>query len=877
LERASQLLGLETADCRRLLVTLAGLHDIGKFAPSFQAKVPIHWPSDVLGPLALSRASVSRHTDDGYRLWHHVLAEKIGDRLWSGNRAALDVLAFAIFGHHGRPISPSRLHEQPAAWAFGDIALPIALSCTSDVVDLISAGPVTARSPDVNRVRLASWWVAGLLTVADWIGSREQWFPYVGDDHGLDLDAYWRRANVAAATAVRAEGLVATTIAPTRTFAELIGASYDPTPAQRWATSVDVPTGPALFILEDVTGAGKTEAAQMLVHRLMRAGHSAGAYWAMPTQATANAMYGRQAATIDGLFARGTDVQPSLVLSHGQTRLHEGFRDTVIKPLLREAASDLLNGDETQPSTVLCAEFFANDRRAALLADVGAGTIDQALLAVLPSRFNTMRLFGLSDKTLIIDEAHAYDAYMSVELETLLCAQAALGGSAIVLSATLPRKKRADLVAAWLRGLAGGRRLAAPRLGTAVRETADIRANAYPLATVVARDVDGPVVREQALDAAPWSHRELPVRFVDSVGAAMERVVDAARRGAAVVWIRNTVSDCLTAAAVLEEHGIEPLVFHARFAQCDRQFRENEVIRLFGQTATAEERRGRVLVATQVVEQSLDLDFDVMVSDLAPVDLLIQRAGRLQRHPMRDGTRPPGITCELIVLAPSIAGAIDVGWIKTLLPGTAAVYENTGVLWRTACVLSEVGSIATPHGLRGLIEAVYGSSDESDVPEALQRATNLAEGGEHGASSIGHQVVLDIADGYRGDGKDWMDDMRVPTRLGRPQTTLRLARAAKDGALLPWAGELRGPPWKAWALSEVRVSAGRVPMDAGVDPRYRSAVEAIRLSWTRFEQDTPVVPLVEIGTGEWQGVLTAPGRKKPIQMAYTTARGLDIR
>src|SRR5690606_35701801 len=135
------------------------------------------------------------------------------------------------------------------------------------------------------------------------------------------------------------------------------------------------------------------------------------------------------------------DPKPSLVLAHGQQRLHQAFQDTVLRGVsvlnVPSAGVAPAAGDDIE-STVACAAFLADDRRAALLADVGAGTIDQALLGALPSRFNTVRLFGLGDKVLVVDEAHAYDPYMSTELQALLRFQAALGGCAVVLSATLP-------------------------------------------------------------------------------------------------------------------------------------------------------------------------------------------------------------------------------------------------------------------------------------------------------------------------------------------------------------------------------------------------------------------------------------------------------
>lgn len=876
LSRASSLLLLDREACQRLLVALAAFHDLGKFAPAFQAKVPRHWPTELLGPLDPHGFAASRHTDDGYRLWHHALAAEIGDRIWLGGRDALHALAPAIFGHHGRPISPTQLREQPAAWPFGKIALPIALQCASDLVDLLQPAPLTALPVATDRAIIAGWWISGLITVADWIGSRERWFTYAGNDEHFDLASYWRCAQLRAHEAVRAEGLAPPLVAPERSFAELTASNFSPSPAQSWATNVELPMIPTLVIIEDVTGAGKTEAAQMLVHRMMRAGQAGGAYWAMPTQATANAMYGRQAEALDALFARVTEGsvnKPSLVLSHGQTRLHDTFRATVLRPSFAEAESDSLRRDVDPPSGVLCAEFFANDRRTAFLADVGAGTIDQALLGVLPSRFNTMRLFGLSDKILIVDEAHAYDAYMSAELDELLCFHAALGGSAIVLSATLPQKKRQDLISAWQKGLNAGRRPPPPRPGTKPDTGPTVLDTAYPLATMVWGSGDTVRVCETPVAAASWSNREVPVRFVDSVEAVIAPLVDGVENGAAVVWIRNTVRDCLAGAALLRARGLNPLVFHARFAQCDRQQRESEVLHLFGLKASNDERRGRMLVATQVVEQSLDLDFDVMVSDIAPVDLLIQRAGRLWRHESRDAARPAGSSCELVVLAPAFEAEPDAKWMSGFLPGTNAVYEDTGVLWRTVRALTDNGQIATPAGLRPLIEAVYGCDD---VPPALEAAANRAHGREFGAGSVGRQVVLDITAGYRGDGKSWVDDMRVPTRLGGAQITLRLARFAADGGLVPWAGTVDGSLWKEWALSEVRVSAGKVPPGCTPQGVSEEAIAATRQPWNRFEQEIPIVPLLEGEDGVWRATLVRPRGEVPIQITYTSTYGIDF-
>ncbi|HEU4628269.1 MAG TPA: CRISPR-associated helicase Cas3' [Gemmatimonadaceae bacterium] len=864
LRRAARLLGLTPTDARRLIVALVALHDLGKFAPAFQAKSLEHWPAALAG-LDPAQVAPTHHTGDGYALWHHVLGPGIAERLWSGGRRTLDVLAPAIFGHHGRPVRSADARA-PVDSIFRAGSRRMATTCADAVLSLLLPVPIDAPPPSEQQARIASWWVSGLTTVADWIGSNQRWFPYTAPDP--DLAAYWSHARECACRAIAAAGVGAPRPSPLKSFTELTKRPT-PSPAQAWASSVALPDGPVLVIIEDVTGAGKTEAAQMLVHRLMADGRADGAYWAMPTQATANAMYARQADAVHALFERDRGAPPpSVVLAHGQSRLHDGFRATVLRdPAERlDAAARRESG---LPADAACAAFLADDRRAALLADVGAGTVDQALLGALPSRFNTVRLFGLVDKVLVFDEAHAYDPYVGVEVQQLLRFQAALGGSAVILSATLSRAQRQTFATAWTEGLDEGRRRIGPLFGGDPPPL--VQSQAYPLATVVSADAEP--VREYAIEAAEWSRRSVGVRFVRTVEDACAHVVEWAGKGAAVAWVRNTVDDCLTAAAMARAAGFEPIVFHARFAQADRQAREARVLELFGERGSAAERRGAVLIATQVVEQSLDLDFDVLVTDLAPVDLLIQRAGRLQRHPARDAERPTGLARELVVLAPSTDGEPAKDWLTAVLPKTRYVYEDVGVLWRTAVALGDARVIDTPGGLRALVEAVYGSNE---TPEALLPVAQAARGKDLGQASAANHAVLELADGYHGDLKGWVDDIRPMTRLGDEQTTVRLARVRADGALAPWA-EVDGPAWKAWALSEVRLSAARVPFGSTPSARYQAAVEAVRGEWGRFEQEITVLPLLP-RDGEpdtWDGALLKPDGRL-VSIVYTRAQGLGF-
>lgn len=832
-----------------LLTTLAAIHDIGKFAPHFQAKVPDLWKA-ISGATAGPKSS-RYHTQDGLCLWIGSLSRRLGPTLWSGDSHFLTRLVQAVMGHHGRPLALDR--ESPNR-IFG-IGRDPAEQFAEAVQRLLMPRPASSACSRDSEIDRATWWLAGLVTTADWIGSNERWFPYtapMADD--TDLRAYWACARERAAGAIRAAGLEAPTAAASRTFVELTAARWSPTAAQQWAMKVELPSGPTLFLLEDVMGAGKTEAAQILVHRLMAAGRASGAFWAMPTQATANAMYERQGNMVRALFNESSPRRPSLVLAHSKSRMHAGFRDTVVvEPGSVPCSSEA--DDSDLPSEVACAAFLANSSRAALIADVGAGTVDQAVLAVLPSKFNTVRLFGLAEKVLVLDEIHAYDAYMSEELRALLRFHAALGGCVVALSATLSSKLAGSLINEWRQAtLAGSEPVPAT--------------TAYPLATVVSGDA---VVRS-SIRAADWSHRTTPVCLINDESAAIERLLSAARAGAAVVWIRNTVDSCRAAATILRDRGAADVtVFHARFAQIDRQRREEDVLARFGRSPS-KQREGSILVATQVVEQSLDLDFDVMLSDLAPIDLLVQRSGRLWRHSFRAnrlGVSGP----ELLVLAPDFEEDPRETWLDDLLPKTKWVYQDAGVLWRTLRALRSTGHIQTPDGLRGLIAQVY---DNQDCPRQLQESADRADGRARAATATARQYTLRIDEGYVDTGLIWSSDTHVPTRLGDHQSVVRLGRLMNDGRVVPWADDSLEdwPAWHGWALSEIRVSRRRLPADSQPPEAIRAACDAARATWGRWEQEIGLVPLRQEGEA-WIGTMIRPDGSS-IEIEYEANSGLTF-
>ncbi len=695
------------------------------------------------------------------------------------------------------------------------------------------------RARDRNAL---TWWFAGFTVVADWIGSARQWFPTVEASSNTDLAAYWQQTCAQAERAVREAGLVPAPVAAA-TGMQALFPDRDPRPLQRWAEFVTLPEEPCLFVIEDATGSGKTEAALVLSHRLMCAGRADGLFVALPTMATANAMYGRLSEAYARLFLSSS--RASLVLAHGRRALNDAFTDSILDGATADAGA-LIADDPDQPVAAQCAAWIADNRRKTFLAQVGVGTIDQALLAVLPSRHSPLRLLGLSQRVLVVDEAHAYDAYVSAELARLLEFHAAMGGSAIVLSATLTAQQRADLCRAFRAGLGCDDD----------REPAETAP--YPAATTVSATSS----ETQAVELATGLARSVAVERVASTDAAADAVIAAAFAGGAVAWIRNTVDDAIEATELLRAHGLDPLLFHARFAMGDRLAVEQEVLRLFGPPSTPAERAGRVLVATQVVEQSLDVDFDLLVSDIAPADLIVQRTGRLWRHPWRNDTRPvPGP--RLLLLAPEPVADPPANWIGDAK--ARFVYANPAVLWRSAQALLSVGSIVTPDNIRALVEAAY---DETNTPPHLEPATFRAEGKEGAARGVAGQNVLTFEQPYDRAAGLWEPDDHTPTRLGEPQVTLRLARRV-NGPLAPWCDDPTA--FHAWCLSEVSVRASRV---SGVveDPETAASLAALRAQWSRWDRDTLVLVLRPVNATTWQGRVVDQ-RGAPCSVTYSRATG----
>ena len=654
-----------------------------------------------------------------------------------------------------------------------------------------------------SEAQRLSWALSGLTVQADWIGSNPEWFgpkdiaPSVGD--------YWEEALGQAETAILKAGLHHTRPLRDGTV-RVLPETTAPRPMQVAVSAVPLPGGPLLALIEDATGAGKTEAALILAARMMAVGKGDGFFFALPTMATSDAMLARLETIAPRLF----EGRPSLALTHGTAGLNELFRE-------------IRGRDASDPGVgASCGRWLADDRRRVLLADVGVGTIDQALMAVLPTRFNTLRLRALSGRILIVDEAHEFGPYLEAQLQRLLQFQAMMGGSAIVMTATLPMGMRDGYARAFQKGL----RIRRPR---------QVAGDYYPMLTIVGRGIDS-----ERPDPVPSTCRDVRVHRLEDEDSAIALLQSGAGRGAACAWIRNTVDAAIDAVSALRAAGVGADLLHARFAMVDRLRHEAALQARFGRDGVG--RAGRVLVATQVVEASLDLDFDLMISDLAPIGSLIQRAGRLWRHmDLRPASGRPVAGPALYVLAPDPDVVTDSNWLKRGIGSGAFVYPQD-MQWRTARALFDTGTIRAPGGLRALIEAVHGS-DLLDLPEALSGTEVETLGRRMSEAQQAFNQVLDAEDGYdQPQMQRVFDDDRFPTRLGIPQVTLRLARE-QGRQLIPWPGD--GP--LDWRSSEVQVSAARYRNLQGVD-QNRSEIEAVRKEWPEWMQASVLVaPVGEDG------------------------------
>ena len=864
-ELAGSASGLSPTDEFCLLASwLAGVHDIGKCTPAFSVQVPEL--DDKMREAGLRHPPIDPKER---RKAHHSLAGQqvlcdwlTDDHGWQYEPA--EALASVVGAHHGIPPTAEALNELYGrehllgedGWA----------ETRGELLGLVTER--TGATPLLPHWSQRDWSqpflveLSGLVIVADWIASCEDYFPLVHlDDDGLNLlpeAAHARRAaqgitrlEIPAPWRPRDDGDEADALLTSRfALPEGSRATEVQSRAVEAARTMELP---GLLIIEDSTGGGKTEAANLAAEVLAARSGRSGVLFALPTQATTDAMFHRSLGWLERIEeAYACDGAPSafaVSLQHGRARLNEEARRLrrtgweIHDRLLGSLGGD--NDEERLPrptdvgrdedaarvrhataqeasrrADVAILAWFSG-RKKSMLSDFVVTTIDHLLFGAMRSPHLALRHLGLSRKVVIVDEVHSYSTYMNVYLDRALTWLAAYGVPVILLSATLSEARCSAMVDAYRRGLRLGAGAPVP-----VTPAPEPVRTPFPCLVAVGRG------RTEVMPTTSAGRRSTArlarLGKEDLLPLLQERLAD----GGCALVVRNTVRRAQeTYEALREVFGEEVSLNHARFTIGDRQAKDADLLRRFGPPRSHPRRPHRaIVVATQVVEQSLDIDFDLLVTDLAPVDLVIQRLGRLHRH---ERPRPARLTEPVCYVdwLPSVHSAAP-----SLEPGATTIYGEEDML-RSAAVLDRViagtGTVTTPDDVHGLIEAVYGG--EGVIPEAWRevlaaahrKAEEAAEEKRTAAkgflleppgragdetSLVGwlHTAASDDEEKGRAqvrDGEDSLEVILVERRRVGGQEELRTLPNAPGapGAIIPVDRVPDGKVVRAMAMSAVRL------------------------------------------------------------------------
>lgn len=698
-------------DGQVLLRWLAGIHDIGKASPPFLEKVPAlaagAHAHGLLPPADATDYALAPHGLVGHVILQRWLREHHGASV----RAARGY-AVVVGGHHGVPPTHAQLQWlRNRPHLVGDGAWE---RVQNEILDHIAAHtgadrhlPLWAR----HRLQPATQvLLTGAVILSDWIASNTDLFNLSHTDSASVVagrgQAGWDRLNLAGGwnparpPAAAAEHL----------RARFTGLTGDPRPVQELTVAAaQACTEPSLLIVEAAMGSGKTEAALMATEVLAERFGCGGAFVGLPTMATADGLFGRVLDWIGHLEGEGV---ATTYLAHGKAGLNDDYRGLLTQPA---QLADIHDGQTATTSSQEQARVRAEvqgwltGRKKGVLASMVVGTIDQLLFMGLQAKHVVLRHLAMAGKVVVLDEVHAADDYMRMYLRRALEWLAAYRVPVILLSATLPTSQRQELADAYRTGL---------DLPSMAIPTTD----AYPLVTAIGPTGETSHTIGHDSDAGPVTSVQIHTisEDPDDIQALLEGwLVD----GGCVAIIRNTVARAQATARDLREHfGHDVVVLHhSRFIATHRAQREAHLRSELGRNGTRP--RLRIVVGTQVLEQSLDVDFDAIITDIAPMDLLLQRTGRLHRHP-----RPRPATMQ----QPTVAIGGVRSWSTdgpVFDSGTEAVYGRSRLL-RTAGTLGLENSasratIALPSDIRRLVETAY--ADLPAVPAMWLETARAAD------------------------------------------------------------------------------------------------------------------------------------------------------
>lgn len=767
----------------------AACHDIGKVSPTFVEKLRRACEPECSTLPALTGVNPSLESQWG---GHAGVSELTARALGVPNYVP------GILGqHHGfaPPVAGLRADDAQfggQAWQAERIRL----------VDALKQA-LKADWPQVTTMAQARV-LAGLTSVADWIGSGEYF---------EDPDQPWQQS---IAKALDKAGFVPPSYRSGLHFTDIFGF----TPRNEQCALIAQVESPGVYVLEAAMGLGKTEAALFAAYRLLSTGQASGIYFALPTQLTSNKIYER----FNDFLQRILDED----CAHRTLLLHANAWQI----------TDM--GEEGRPGGA-----WFNQSKRGLLAPFAVGTIDQALMAAMNVKHGFVRAFGLAGKVVILDEVHTYDAYTGTLLDALVELLRALQCTVIILSATLNHERRSQLLGC------------------------ELQASGYPLITACPNNLP---VAEIPLPAV--SSEAVELNLLENEQRAIEETLARAEQGQQVLWIENTVAEAqqrfLDLAARAHEVGVACGLLHSRFTADDRQAIEDHWVNQFGKPGwELRGEQGRILVGTQVLEQSLDIDADFMVSRFAPTDMLLQRMGRLWRH--AETPRAAGARRECWLLAPELNKAIQQP--LSAFASSAYVYSPY-VLCRSLEVWHGRANLYLPDNIRPLIEATYAPRDET---EPMSRWLHELEQGT--SRRKGRNALRQLARVTLAEAGNTLPESKAQTRYSETDNLevllLKQIKRDRDGSVsmltlldgrqltLPLKRhQLRKPEWRSLSATLMRQIVA-VQVQQAPEPLAQTTLEKFGLQHCFYlgnpAQDEAVLRVALVDeTGRLQGVEQTP-------------------
>lgn len=957
-------LGDDAILARKVAMFLAGVHDIGKATPVFQSK-PIRFAPGTEGKDSLAwkpqKAGLPIKTyKDTSKPTHPIAGEVILEWFLQGKACGWmqhDARSYAciIGGHHGTPPAYGALSEAPLMWddrigldreewrAVHNELIRFALTNAGlDDADLYTLG-------DMPLIPQSEVLLTGLTIMADWLASDSSpdmfpLVPLISDaptdarnmtKNGLDIESpqglraraerAWKHVDLPAPWQPESPRVDAGLIS--ERFHLPAGAT--PRPMQSETVRIAEQTeNPGLMVIEAPMGEGKTEAALAAAEVLARRTGRGGVCVALPTMATTDAMFGRVHAWLDALPHTESAPEKTIWLAHGKAQLNEEFQGIIadshrgLSSIDGDAAgTGLAAGAQRDLTMSVSPETVVSDwlwgRKKGALANFLVCTVDQVLMGALQMKHVVLRQLAMANKVVIIDECHAYDAYMQEYLKDMLGWLGGYRTPVILLSATLPEAIRRELIEAYLGGWQASEHVAAERPATVAGAASDMEddeePDAYPRISYTSGlecHATGVEPSGRTLDV----HCELMPDDDESLVGLVERLLS---EGGCLGVMCDTVGRAQRAAELLAERleDVPVKLTHSRFIDLDRMENEKELRGLLGpQSTVGEDTRPErlVVVGTQVLEQSLDIDFDALITDLAPTDLLMQRLGRVHRHRRGDGEadRPHFLRqarCyvrgveEMAEEGPRFADGIGIVYEKAALLEALAVlgfarFGDGRMLHLPEDIASLVRTAYDEDAVRPLIPAGW----TSQYGDACEASRQTKEKKEHRAGAYLMKTVRSMV---RNDDSlvDWFaplvddgDDDRGQRAVRDTQETVEIMvlRQTADGvALLPWVGD---------------VSRGVEPgesLPTDMEPGYAEAMLAaqsvVRLpvALCRVDQLDGLIRELENGcveeVGAWQETPCLAGRLAVFfkeeaygvlranvhgyELSYTRSNGLEYR